>query len=60
MKKTYEAPSIEKVAFMYRDQVVVASTGINQHTCLLHYSHEDGVGKACQANYYYENSTAPN
>lgn len=25
MKKTYEAPSIEKIAFQYRDQVVVAS-----------------------------------
>jgi len=26
MKKTYETPSIEKIAFQYRDQVVVAST----------------------------------
>lgn len=25
MKKTYEAPSIEKIAFQYRDQVVAAS-----------------------------------
>jgi len=25
MKKAYETPSIEKVAFQYRDQVVVAS-----------------------------------
>ena len=25
MKKTYETPSIEVVAFQYRDQVVVAS-----------------------------------
>ena len=25
MKKTYETPSVEKVAFQYRDQVVVAS-----------------------------------
>ena len=25
MKKTYEAPSIEKIAFNYRDQVVAAS-----------------------------------
>ena len=25
MKKTYEAPSIEKIEFQYRDQVVVAS-----------------------------------
>ena len=26
MKKTYETPSIEVVAFQYRDQVVVASS----------------------------------
>lgn len=25
MKKTYETPSIEKIAFQYRDQVVAAS-----------------------------------
>lgn len=25
MKKNYETPSVEKVAFQYRDQVVVAS-----------------------------------
>ena len=35
MKKTYEAPSIEKIAFQYRDQVVVAS-GTN---CKEHYEH---------------------
>ena len=27
MKKAYEAPSIEKIAFNYRDQVVAASGG---------------------------------
>ena len=27
MKKNYEAPSVEKIAFNYRDQVVVASGG---------------------------------
>lgn len=27
MKKTYETPSIEVVAFQYRDQVVAASGG---------------------------------
>ena len=25
MKKTYETPTVEKIAFQYRDQVVVAS-----------------------------------
>ena len=29
MKKVYEAPAVEKIAFQYRDQVVVAS-GNNQ------------------------------
>ena len=27
MKKVYEAPSVEKIAFQYRDQVVAASGG---------------------------------
>lgn len=29
MKKTYESPSVEKIAFQYRDQVVVASGTIS-------------------------------
>ena len=33
MKKYYEAPSVEKIAFAYRDQVVVASPGETVHTC---------------------------
>lgn len=39
MKKTYEAPSIEKIAFQYRDQVVAASG------CIVHgeYSHDSNV-----------------
>ena len=27
MKKTYEAPTVDKIAFNYRDQVVAASAG---------------------------------
>ena len=27
MKKTYEAPTVERVEFKYRDQVVAASAG---------------------------------
>lgn len=42
MKKTYEAPSVEKIAFQYRDQVVAAS-GINTHKCEVHYSHSNDV-----------------
>ena len=33
MKKVYEAPTVEKIAFMYRDQVVAASGD----TCLGQY-----------------------
>ena len=29
MKKTYETPSVEKIAFQYRDQVVAASGNTN-------------------------------
>lgn len=32
MKKNYETPCVEKVAFQYRDQVVAAS-GYNVNTC---------------------------
>lgn len=38
MKKTYEAPSIEKIAFQYRDQVVAASGG--GHTCVIHWNQQ--------------------
>ena len=37
MKKTYEAPSVEKIAFRYRDQVVVASGGT--YTCRIETTH---------------------
>ena len=38
MKKVYEPPTVEKIAFRYRDQVVAASG------CIVHgeYSHEVG------------------
>lgn len=29
MKKVYETPEVEKIAFQYRDQVVAASNGIS-------------------------------
>ena len=37
MKKTYEAPTVEKIKFQYRDQVVVASG--HQPNCEQVYSH---------------------
>ena len=47
MKKTYEAPSVEKIAFMYRDQVVVASGG-NAGSCTYHYdNNQPGVDGNC-------------
>lgn len=45
MKKTYETPSIEKIAFQYRDQVVAASGG---HTCIIHWN--DDPDKGCTLN----------
>lgn len=48
MKKTYETPSVEKIAFQYRDQVVVASGGT---TCKPIYENVDGDGNSlCDAN----------
>lgn len=45
MKKTYVTPEIEKVAFQYRDQVVVAS---NAGSCTYHYSgNQAGVDSSC-------------
>ena len=46
MKKTYEAPSVEKIAFQYRDQVVVASG----HTCIIHWNDESTVTSTCTPN----------
>lgn len=40
MKKAYETPSVEKVEFKYRDQVVVAS-GFGG-TCTFHYENSEG------------------
>lgn len=42
MKKTYEAPSVEKIAFQYRDQVVVASNGGYIVNCGTVYDSHDG------------------
>ncbi|MBR3763133.1 MAG: hypothetical protein IKK57_01105 [Clostridia bacterium] len=39
MKKTYETPSVEKIAFQYRDQVVVASGG---HQCIIDWTNNAG------------------
>lgn len=48
MKKTYETPSVEKVAFQYRDQVVVASG----HQCIINWNNQkdDGCTGSIQQN----------
>ena len=69
MKKVYEAPSVEKVEFQYRDQVVVASAPGTQTRCIVatdHFFNAQGTGNsAChltdkcqtvviQANEHYD------
>ena len=39
MKKTYETPNVEKIAFQYRDQVIAAS---GEHTCSFHWTQDSG------------------
>ena len=39
MKKTYETPSVEKIAFCYRDQVVVASGAITSCKTVIETTH---------------------
>ena len=46
MKKMYETPSVEKVQFMYRDQVVVASGMNGSYICHVKHSFE-GPDGAC-------------
>lgn len=51
MKKTYEAPSVEKIAFQYRDQVVVASSPSG--SCTYHWdaNEEAGLNSGCQIHW---------
>lgn len=52
MKKVYETPEVEKIAFQYRDQVVVASG-----RCIVQggYSHYVGECDSSQAGAEYSN-----
>ena len=52
MKKTYEAPTVERVEFKYRDQVVVASG-----QCIVegNYSHFKGTCNKDDASVNYNN-----
>lgn len=50
MKKTYETPSVEKIAFQYRDQVVAASGG---HQCIINWTdnaNQEGCSGTVQQN----------
>ena len=55
MKKTYESPSVEKIAFQYRDQVVVASGG---HTCIINWTDQSGQENCTPT--VTQNSESPN
>jgi len=57
MKKTYEAPSVEKIAFMYRDQVVVASGG---GSCTQHYKTDGDLVSNCIPTHWTGDNTAWN
>lgn len=52
MKKTYESPAVEKIAFQYRDQVVVASG-----RCIVQgsYSYYKGECSSSDASASYNN-----
>lgn len=48
MKKTYESPSVEKIAFQYRDQVVVAS-GNSSYICEVQHSDAGIIAGDCKS-----------
>ena len=54
MKKTYETPEVEKIAFKYRDQVVAASSS----RCVVNGNYSHYVGECdsgdASANYSKE------
>ena len=52
MKKTYETPSIEVVAFQYRDQVVAAS---GKCTVTSHYTGSN----LCEGQHTWNNEATP-
>lgn len=55
MKKTYVTPDVEKVAFQYRDQVVVASGG---GSCTQFYDgNQDSLNQGCQGTHWEGNNT---
>lgn len=52
MKKTYEAPSVEKIAFKYRDQIVVASGIGGSYTCRKETTHYWDISSQASADDY--------
>lgn len=54
MKKAYETPSVEKVEFKYRDQVVVASGG---GACTQHYIRNEDLYSNCEATHWTGDNT---
>lgn len=49
MKKNYETPSVEKIKFNYRDQVVAAS-GVEKVTCELEWVGETAIPQMVGGN----------
>lgn len=56
MKKTYVTPNVEKVAFQYRDQVVVASAGIEGSCERIFRDNTGEYGSQCWTNEYRNNN----
>ncbi len=64
MKKVYETPSVEKIAFMYRDQVVVASQSVpgHEHSCHVHWYNSTDVqtlGCWSPGKFWYDSDPTP-
>lgn len=57
MKKTYESPSVEKIAFQYRDQVVVASGTVSGVCSEIYDSNSGALGSTCFTGKYSGDKT---
>ncbi len=57
MKKMYETPSVEKICFNYRNQVVVASQNPGLHTCEYHHEllNDDEPDRCCTQKHWWTN-----
>lgn len=56
MKKVYETPEVEKIAFQYRDQVVVASGTISGSCTYDYYGENAGVNSSCLGEWHSDHA----